>query len=188
MLRDDAAYAEKAAAFSAKVRDVSEFLAELGPVATRHPINARVTYHDACHLGHAQGVRAQPRALLQAIPGMQVSDIPEAEICCGSAGIYNLVNPEPAEELGRRKVDNVLSVEPDALATSNPGCLLQIRRYWPGNLPMFHPVELLDASIRGVDPVAAARDDAARNASKATRRRRRSTKPFDARTSEPGTF
>jgi glycolate oxidase iron-sulfur subunit len=174
LLRDDPEYAQRAAAFSAKVRDISELLAELGPVAPRHPIDARVAYHDACHLGHAQGVRAQPRAVLGSIPGLQVTDIPEAEICCGSAGIYNLVNPEAGEELGRRKVDNVLSVGPDALATSNPGCLLQIRRYWPGDLPMFHPVELLDASIRGVDPIDAAR--------------RRSLNRLEAGTSEPGTF
>lgn len=174
LLRDDPGYAERAAAFSAKVRDVSELLAELGPVAPRHPIEARVAYHDACHLGHAQGVRSQPREVLGTIPGLQVTDIPEAEICCGSAGIYNLVNPEPAEELGRRKVEHVLSVAPDALATANPGCLLQIRRYWPGDLPMFHPVELLDASIRGVDPVTA----------RGGRHRPR----LDARTAEPGTF
>jgi glycolate oxidase iron-sulfur subunit len=173
LLRDDPEYAERAAAFSARVRDVSELLAELDPVAPRHPIEARLAYHDACHLGHAQGVRSQPRAVLGSIPGLQVTDIPEAELCCGSAGIYNLVNPEPAEELGRRKVEQVLSVGPDALATANPGCLLQIRRYWPGELPMFHPVELLDASIRGVDPIAAGRRDRPRR---------------DARTAEPGTF
>ena len=175
LLRDDPEYAAKAVAFSAKARDVSELLAELGPVAPRHPIASRVAYHDACHLGHAQGVRAQPREVLRSIPGLQVTDIPEAEICCGSAGIYNLVNPEPAEQLGRRKVENVLSVEPDALATSNPGCLLQIRRFWPGDLPMFHPVELLDASIRGVDPIA-------------TASQKRRLAPVDARTPEPGTF
>ena len=174
LLRDDPKYAHRAAAFSAKVRDISELLAELTPEAPRHPIEARLAYHDACHLGHAQGVRAQPRAVLNTIPGLQVTDIPEAEICCGSAGIYNLVNPEPAEELGRRKVDNVLSVAPDALATSNPGCLLQIRRYWPGNLPMFHPIELLDASIRGVDPIGAAKG--------------RAQDALDARTAEPGRF
>jgi glycolate oxidase iron-sulfur subunit len=175
LLRDDPHYAQRAAAFSAKVRDISELLAELGPVAPRHPIQARLAYHDACHLGHAQGVRAQPRAVLETIPGLQVTDIPEAEICCGSAGIWNLVNPEPAAELGRRKVENVLSVTPDALATSNPGCLLQIRRYWPGNLPMFHPIELLDASIRGVDPIASVAG-------------RRPQERYDARTAEPGTF
>jgi glycolate oxidase iron-sulfur subunit len=175
LLRDDPEYAERAAEFSARVRDVTELLAELGPVAPRHPIDARVAYHDACHLGHAQGVRSQPRDVLRTIPGLQVTDIPEAEICCGSAGIYNMVNPEPAEELGRRKVEKVLSVAPDALATANPGCLLQIRRYWPGELPMLHPIELLDASIRGTDPIAAAAG-------------RRDRPRIDARTAEPGTF
>jgi glycolate oxidase iron-sulfur subunit len=175
MLRDDPEYADRAAEFSAKVRDISELLAELGPVAARHPIEARVAYHDACHLGHAQGIRAQPRAVLSTIPGMVVTDIPEAEICCGSAGIYNLVNPEAGEELGRRKVANVSAVAPDALATANPGCLLQIRRYLSDDLPLFHPIELVDASIRGVDPLR--RGD-----------RRTGLRRYDAQTAEPGTF
>ncbi len=173
LLRDDPKYARRAAAFSAKVRDVSELLAELEPVAPRHPIEARLAYHDACHLGHGQGIRAQPRAVLRRIPGLQVSDIPEAEICCGSAGIYNLVMPEAGEELGRRKIANVVSVAADALATANPGCLLQIRRYLPADLPMFHPIELVDASIRGIDPIRA---------------RSREPGVYEARTSEPGTF
>ena len=101
LLRDDPKYAERAAAFSAKVRDVSEVLADLEPAAPRHRIEAKVAYHDACHLGHGQGVRLQPRAMLRTIPGLEVTDIPEAEICCGSAGIYNMVMPEPAAELGR---------------------------------------------------------------------------------------
>ena len=154
LLRDDPAYASRAEAFSAKVRDVSEVLADLEPVAPRHPIPATLAYHDACHLGHAQGVRAQPRAVLRTIPELEVRDIPEAEICCGSAGIYNLVMPEAAEELGRRKVANISASRPDALATANPGCLLQIRRFLPEDLPMFHPVELVDASIRGIDPIS----------------------------------
>jgi glycolate oxidase iron-sulfur subunit len=153
LLRDDREYAERARAFSAKVRDVSEVLADLVPVAPRHPIKARLAYHDACHLGHSQGIRAEPRAILRTIPGLEVTDIPEAEICCGSAGIYNLVNPSAGEELGRRKISNVVSVAPDAVATANPGCLLQIRRYLPRDLPMFHPIELVDASIRGFDPI-----------------------------------
>jgi glycolate oxidase iron-sulfur subunit len=157
LLRDDPAYAGKAAAFAGKVRDVSELLAELGPVAPRHPIPARVAYHDACHLAHAQGIRAQPRAVLRGIPELTVMDIPEADICCGSAGIYNLVQPEPAEELGRRKVDHISSTDPDAVVTSNAGCLLQIRRYLDAGVPLFHPVQLVDASIRGLDPIAAAR-------------------------------
>ncbi|MCY7341457.1 MAG: 4Fe-4S dicluster domain-containing protein [Pseudonocardia sp.] len=153
LLRDDPAYAERAVAFSAKVRDISELLDELGRVAPRHPIPARVAYHDACHLAHAQGIRAQPRAVLRGIPELTVTDIPEADICCGSAGIYNLVQPEPAERLGRRKVEQIASTAPDAVVTSNAGCLLQIRRYLDAGVPLFHPVQLVDASIRGVDPI-----------------------------------
>jgi glycolate oxidase iron-sulfur subunit len=153
LLRDDPEYANRAAAFAAKVRDVSELLAELEPAVPRHPIAARLAYHDACHLGHGQGVRAEPRAVLRRIPGLELVDVPEAEVCCGSAGIYNLVQPEAAADLGRRKAANVLSVAPDGLAAANPGCLLQIRRHLPAMLPMFHPIELVDASIRGVNPL-----------------------------------
>ena len=153
LLRDDPAYVDKAAKFSAKVRDISEILAELGPIAPRRPIAARVAYHDACHLRHAQGIQAQPRAVLRDIPELTVVDIPEADICCGSAGIYNLVQPEPAEKLGRRKVEQIFSTQPDAVVTSNAGCLLQIRRYLDDGVPLFHPVQLVDASIRGVDPI-----------------------------------
>ena len=156
LLRDDPQYAQRAVDFAAKVRDISELLAQIGPVAHRHPIPARVAYHDACHLLHAQGIHEEPRALLRGIPEMTVMDIPEAEICCGSAGIYNMVQPEPAEELGRRKVENIISTLPDAVVTSNAGCLLQIRRYLDAGVPLFHPVQLIDASIRGLDPIAAA--------------------------------
>ena len=174
LLRDDPQYAERAAAFSAKVRDISEVLADLEPVAPRHPIEARVAYHDACHLAHGQHVRLQPRAVLRTIPGLEVTDIPEAEICCGSAGIYNMVMPEPAADLGRRKMANVMSVKPDAVATANPGCLLQMRRYLPAALPMFHPIQLVDASIRGDDPIRAGEWHASAG--------------YDARTPEPGRF
>ncbi|GAA5019117.1 (Fe-S)-binding protein [Actinopolymorpha pittospori] len=150
LLRDDPEWADRATAFSAKVRDVTEVLAELEPRAPRHPIQARVAYHDACHLGHAQRVRAAPRAVLRTIPGVEVVDLPEAELCCGSAGVYNLLEPEAASDLGQRKAANVRSVHPDAVATANPGCLLQMRRHLddPG-LPLLHPIELVDASIRG---------------------------------------
>ncbi len=160
LLRDDPEYAERAQAFSASVRDISELLAELEPVAPRHPIPLRVAYHDACHLAHAQGVRRQPREVLRAIPGIEVVDIPEAEICCGSAGIYNLVQPEPATQLGDRKVRNILSTQPDVIATANPGCLLQIRaalQRADATIATLHPVELVDASIRGVMPAGVAR-------------------------------
>jgi glycolate oxidase iron-sulfur subunit len=156
LLAGDAEWAERAHAFSAKVRDVSEVLVELGdPRASRHPIEARVVYHDACHLAHGQGVRAQPRTLLQAIPGIEVLTPAEADICCGSAGIYNLMEPEPASQLGARKVRNIAALSPDLIATGNPGCTLQIAAAARGfgyNWPIFHPIQLVDASIRGVDP------------------------------------
>ncbi len=161
LLRDDSDYADKAVAFSAKVRDISELLDEIGPVAIRHPIPAKVAYHDACHLRHAQGITAPPRNVLRGIPGMLVLDIPEADVCCGSAGIYNLVQPEPAERLGKRKVELIAATEPDAVVTSNAGCLLQIRRYLDAGVPLFHPIQLVDASIRGVDPIRAGDIDAA---------------------------
>ncbi|EHR59236.1 glycolate oxidase subunit GlcF [Saccharomonospora cyanea] len=150
LLADDPEWADRAREFSAKVRDVSELLAELEPRAPRQRMEARVAYHDACHLGHAQGVREQPRAVLRTIPGLEVVDLPEAELCCGSAGIYNLVQPEPAAELGERKAGNVRAVAPDLLVTANPGCLLQIRRYLD-DVPMMHPVQLLDRAINGTE-------------------------------------
>jgi glycolate oxidase iron-sulfur subunit len=159
LLADDPRWAARAAAFAGKVRDVMELLDELGPLAPRHPITARVAYHDACHLAHAQQIRAQPRRQLGAIPGLEVLDIPEPEICCGSAGIYNLVMPEPAAELGRRKAANIATTRPDAIATANPGCLLQIRRYLDDDIPLLHPVQIVDASLRGVDPIHAATAD-----------------------------
>ena len=155
LLRDDPEYAERAKAFSASVRDISELLAELTPVAPRHPINLRVAYHDACHLAHAQGVRRQPREVLRSIPGIELTDIPEAEVCCGSAGTYNLLEPGTANQLGERKARNILSMHPDMIATANPGCLLQIKaslNRLGTPIPSLHPVQLVDASIRGVTP------------------------------------
>ena len=155
LLRDDPEYAERAAAFAAKCKDISEVLADLEPRAPRHPVPLRVAYHDACHLQHAQGVTAPPRELLAAIPGLQVEEIPEGSVCCGSAGIYNLVEPDAARELGERKARHVAATGAEAVASSNPGCLLQMRSSLAESgrpLPMFHLVELLDASIRGTPP------------------------------------
>jgi glycolate oxidase iron-sulfur subunit len=155
LLADEPAWASRARAFSEKVRDVSEVLVELPPRATRHPIAARVAYHDACHLAHAQQVRSQPRTLLQGIPGLELVTPAEADICCGSAGIYNLVQPKTAAELGWRKVQNLAAVAPEIIATGNPGCTLQITataRDLGWRWSVVHPVELLDASIRGVQP------------------------------------
>jgi glycolate oxidase iron-sulfur subunit len=152
LLRDDPEYAQRAVAFSARVRDITELLAGLPPQAPRLPIDARIAYHDACHLANAQGIRSEPREVLGTIPGLVVECIAEAAICCGSAGIYNLVEPETAEELGRRKAANLEAVRPDAVATANAGCLLQIRRFLDAGVPLVHPIQLVDASIRGVSP------------------------------------
>ena len=138
----------RAAAFVAKVRDVLEYIDELGPRAELVPLPGRVAYHDACHLAHAQGIRQPPRTLLNRIPELELVEIPDAEICCGSAGIYNLVNPEPAEALGRRKAADVARVQPDIVAAANPGCLLQIRRHLDANVRTAHPIELLAQALR----------------------------------------
>jgi len=153
LLRDDPKYSERAKAFSAKCRDISEVLAGLEPRARRHPLRLKVAYHDACHLQHAQGVRVQPRAVLGKIPELQILETTEAALCCGSAGIYNLVRPGPAKELGDRKVRNVLATAPDIVASGNPGCLLQLRsglRLAGSPVPVVHLVELVDASMRGL--------------------------------------
>ncbi len=151
LLRNDAAYAAKAQAFAAKCKDISEVLAELEPRAPRGPVQLRAAYHDACHLQHAQGVRAQPRLLLQAIPGVTVREIAESDICCGSAGIYNLLEPEAATELRDRKVQNILKTDAEVIVSGNPGCLLQIATgLEAAGRPMriMHLVEVLDQSIR----------------------------------------
>jgi glycolate oxidase iron-sulfur subunit len=153
LLRDDPAYAERAAALAAKIRDVSEVLVELGPVAPRHPLALTVAYHDACHLAHAQGVRAQPRRLLAEIPGLSLREIADPEICCGSAGVWNVLNPEPARELGDRKARDVLATGADLLVTANPGCLMQVAaaiRRAGASIGLAHTVQVLDASIRGL--------------------------------------
>ena len=154
LLRDDPKWAERASAFSAKCKDVAEFLCELESQAQRHPLHLRVAYHDACHLQHAQGVHDQPRRLLSQIPDLDIAEIPEATLCCGSAGIFNLLQPDTADQLGSRKVDNLLSTNAEAVASANPGCLLQLmnglRRRGFKAMPAFHMVELLDASMRGI--------------------------------------
>jgi glycolate oxidase iron-sulfur subunit len=152
LLRDDPAWSARAAAFSAKCKDISEILCDLPASATRHPLPMRVAYHDACHLRHAQGIYEQPRRLLSTIPELQVVEVEEANLCCGSAGVYNLLNPEPASQLGDRKVEKLLAANADAVVSANPGCLLQLmsglRRRGLQTMPTFHMVELLDASIR----------------------------------------
>ena len=141
---------DRAREFSAKVVDVHELLASEEPQAVRKPIELRAAYHDACHLAHAQKVRTQPRELLRAIPGLELLEPAEWELCCGSAGIYNLLQPEAAAKLGERKANNLRETGAEAIAAANPGCALQIARHL--DLPIYHPMTLLDLSLRGVKP------------------------------------
>jgi len=152
LLRNDPQYAERAKAFAAKCKDISEVLAELEPRAVRHPLPLRVAYHDSCHLQHAQGVSAQPRQALKTIPELQILEIPDAALCCGSAGIYNLVQPDTAAEIGDLKVKNCLSTNPDVVASANPGCLVQLSsglKRAGKQVPVLHMIELMDAAIQG---------------------------------------
>jgi glycolate dehydrogenase iron-sulfur subunit len=138
-------------AFAAKVRDVSEFLDGLGLIAPHGEIRVKATYHDACHLAHAQRVKEQPRHLLQAIPGLTLVELAESELCCGAAGTYNLTEPEMAERLARRKLDNIRRTGARVVITSNAGCLLQIARearMQGETLKIVHPMDLLDLSYR----------------------------------------
>jgi glycolate oxidase iron-sulfur subunit len=156
LLAGDPLWAERAAALAGQVRDLSEFLAALGPAAPRHRLQVTVAYHDACHLAHAQRITSQPRDLLLAIPGLSLTEIADGGICCGSAGIYNLVQPDAARELGERKARNVQETGASLLVSANPGCAMQISAALAARgqrMPMAHIAEVLDASIRGV-PVA----------------------------------
>jgi glycolate oxidase iron-sulfur subunit len=152
LLRDDPDWAERAARLSERVRDVTELLAAHEPRAPRHPLRRRVAYHDACHLAHAQGVRAAPRELLHAIPELELVEPAGWEICCGSAGVWNLLNPEPAAQLGERKARHLLDTGAHEIAAANPGCALQIAahaRELGRPLSVRHPVEILLQSIEG---------------------------------------
>jgi glycolate oxidase iron-sulfur subunit len=157
LLDDDPRYADRARAFAGTVRDVAELLAELadrfgGPLAPRRRLERTVAYHDACHLAHAQGIRQQPRDLLRGIPGLELKEVADSAICCGSAGIYNLLHPEPARELGDRKAASVLATGADLLVTANPGCLLQIAAAVErsgGRIALAHTVQVLDAAMHG---------------------------------------
>ncbi len=138
--------------FAGKVRDVSEFLAELGLVKPQHPLPIRATYHDACHLCHAQQIRRPPRQLLEMIPGMTLVPLAESEVCCGAAGSYNLTQPDMAERLGKRKAKNILATGADAVFTGNVGCLMQIDRHLRAEKPglwVAHPIDALWASYNG---------------------------------------
>ena len=145
-------------AFADQVKDVSEFLDELGLVPPSGELRAKATYHDACHLAHAQQVREQPRNLLAQIPGLQLIDLPESELCCGAAGTYNLTEPEMAGRLSRRKMRNVVKTGAELVITANAGCLMQIAceaRLQGQPLKIMHPLDVLDLSYQGL-PLSAA--------------------------------
>jgi glycolate oxidase iron-sulfur subunit len=153
LLSGDPDWAGRAAAMSGRVRDLSEFLTELGPTAPRHPLPVTAAYHDACHLGHAQRITRQPRELLRTIPELTLVELPDAGTCCGSAGVYNLLQPEAASELGARKAQAVLDAGAPLLISANPGCSLQIAAALADRgeqVAVAHTAEILDASLRGL--------------------------------------
>jgi glycolate oxidase iron-sulfur subunit len=155
ILATDPNYKQKAEAFAGKVRDVQEFLWAVGlvtPLKSIHETPLNVVYQDACHLLHGQRISLQPRQLLALIPNLTVKEPIDAALCCGSAGVYNLLQPEIAEELGRQKVENLLNTGATVIASPNPGCALQIQKHLGlqgKQVPVLHPMELLDAAIRG---------------------------------------
>ncbi len=163
MLADDPAYGEKAKLFVKKVKDIHEFLAQITLVTPLSSLSTQplpVVYQDACHLLHGQKISLQPRQLLRQIPGIKLKEPLDNALCCGSAGVYNLLQPEIAEELGTQKVNNLLATGAQVIASPNPGCALHITKHLHvqgHTVAVFHPIELLDYAIRGValplDPV-----------------------------------
>lgn len=154
LLADDPVYAERASRLAASTRDLSELLAGLDPRGARHPLSGRVAYHDACHLAHAQQLRDEPRRLLAQVPGLELVEIPGGELCCGSAGVYNLLQPGPARQLGAMKAASLAATGAEVFVTTNPGCLLQIAaasRAAGAERRGLHLAEVLDASLRGLD-------------------------------------
>jgi glycolate oxidase iron-sulfur subunit len=156
ILQDDPNYRDKAKQFSSRVRDVQEFLHDVGLTTKLSPLTEQsltVVYQDACHLLHGQKISLQPRRLLQKIPGLQLKEPVDAALCCGSAGVYNILQPEIGDELGQQKVTNLLNTGAELIASPNPGCGLQIRKHLEiqgKKIPIMHPMELLDYSIRGI--------------------------------------
>ena len=151
LLEDRPNWAERAAALSSRVRDVSEYMASIVGDDTLGDLGMRVTYQDPCHLAHAQGIRAEPRALLSKVRGLELVEMAGADICCGSAGYYNLAQPEYADRLLEPKIDAILATRPDAVVTGNPGCMLQLaaglRSRGRADVPVLHLVEVLDRAL-----------------------------------------
>lgn len=159
LLKDDPDYAERAAAFSERVKDATEFLAQEGLSATPGPLNLTVTYQEPCHLAHAQRISKEPRTLLTSIPGLTLIEMPESSLCCGSAGIYNLIQPEMSSQLLTRKLDNALSTGAEVIVSANPGCMLQIKaglRARGDERPVVHLIDLLDRAYAAAEQAPAA--------------------------------
>lgn len=155
LLADDPVYSDRAQAFSARVRDVQEFLDQVGLTTTLSALQEEpltVAYQDACHMIHGQKIQSQPRRLLRQIPGLKLKESIDAVLCCGSAGVYNIFQPEVADELGKQKVENLTNTGAQIIASANVGCTLQLNKHLQlqqKNVPVFHPMQLLDYSIRG---------------------------------------
>jgi glycolate oxidase iron-sulfur subunit len=156
ILQDDPAYRDRAKTFVSKVKDVQEFLGAIGLTAKLSPLQSEpltLVYQDACHLIHGQKISVQPRQLLRQIPGVTLREPIDAALCCGSAGVYNMLQPEVADELGQQKVTNLVNTGATMIASSNPGCSLQILKHLEQqgrSMPVIHPIRLLDYSIRGI--------------------------------------
>jgi glycolate oxidase iron-sulfur subunit len=151
LLADDPKWAERARRFAGRVSDISEFLAREPLRGPLRPLARTVTYHDPCHVAHGQKIRKEPRALLHQIPGLTVKELHEADWCCGSAGTYNLTQPEMAGQLQRRKIENIRATGAEAVITANPGCIIQIQQGLAGGarpIRVLHIVELLDEAYR----------------------------------------
>lgn len=155
ILANDPEYAEKAQVFASKVKDVQEFLSEIELTAELHSLTSEgltIVYQDACHLLHGQKISLQPRQLLRKIPGVKLKEPIDAALCCGSAGIYNMLQPETADELGKQKASNLVATGANLIASPNPGCSLQIQKHLNlrnSNVKILHPIELIDYSIQG---------------------------------------
>jgi glycolate oxidase iron-sulfur subunit len=150
LLSDDPAYAAKAEEWDHKLRDIHEWLAEIGvrpPTAAPFPESTTVTYHDSCHLAHGQKVVLQPRAILALIPGVDLKELPESNWCCGSAGVYSITQPEESARLLDRKIGNIRKTGATILTTANPGCHLQIQNGLP-SITVVHPITLLAQAYR----------------------------------------
>ncbi|KAM3100647.1 glycolate oxidase subunit GlcF [Phormidesmis sp. 146-12] len=156
ILQDDPNYSQTAKEFVSKVKDVQEFLAEVGLTAKLSPLQDKplvMVYQDACHMLHGQKISLQPRQLLKQIPGVQLREPIDAALCCGSAGVYNILQPDVAEELGRQKVENLTNTKAQIIASANIGCYVQITKHLElqhKTIPVLHPMQLLDYSIRGI--------------------------------------